>query len=309
MKALILLIVMTFAFSINLRSQVVLVRADSSCTTTCGLAGDERENTELVHLQIRNDSIQQIKDLGEIKRIPLRVAIVQEDSQTVEIKEIVIQRAIDNLNKSFKATNFVFYLARTEIIISTLKLEELSDNLYEKYNAFSDKYDDKDLLSIYIFDHKDDFCVVSPTTVSCGRTGGFSYILSDRTSNIVMSRFDITDIKVVSHEMGHFWGLYHTFEETAFGKDDFSKDKCKVLGDRICDTPPDPGPIFEVYINYVACEYQYLKNDAGIPYKPQVENYMSYYKPCYLKDFKFTPGQVAVMKAAAKQPFRERFFK
>ena len=279
------------------------------CLSRCDIAGDERENTELVHLQLKNDSIIAVTNLDSIKRIPLRIAIIQEDSIEVEIKELIVRRAINDLNKSLVETNLVFYIERTDVILSELKLEDLSANLYEPYNQFSDKYDESDVLSIYIFDHDEDFCNIQPNSISCGRTGGFSYILSNRTNNLVMSRFDLSDIKVFAHEMGHFWGLYHTFEETLYGKDDFNKENCAIIGDRICDTPPDPGSIFEVYVNYTTCELLNLKNDEGYDYKPLIENYMSYYKPCYLRPYSFTPDQIKVMKVAATLPIRAKFIK
>ena len=124
-----------------------------------------------------------------------------------------------------------------------------------------------------------------------------------------MSRFDLSDIKVFADEMGHFFGLYHTFEESQFGKDDFNPENCALLGDRICDTPPDPGANFEVYINYVSCETIGLENDEGKEYKPMIQNYMSYYKPCYLKEFVFTPDQINVIKAASSLPFRKKLIK
>ena len=279
------------------------------CLAVCDLAGDERTNTELVFLQMKNDSIMDLTNTDSIKRIPLRIAIIQEDSTTIEIKALVIRKAIENLNESFIGTNFVFFISRTDVIISDLKLEDLSTNSYNTYNSFSHEYDDPNQISIYIFDHGEALCEVSATSVSCGRTGGFSYILSERTSNIVMTRFDISNVKIFAHEMGHFWGLYHTFEEMQFGKDDFKIENCNLMGDRICDTPPDPGSIFEVYANYSTCELSNLKNEDGFEYKPLMENYMSYYKPCYLKKFSFTPGQLDVMKVAATQPFRKKFIK
>jgi len=188
--------------------------------------------------------------------------------------QLLVRRAIDNLNKSFVETNLVFYIERTDVILSKLKLEDLSKNLYEPYNKFSNKYDKPDLISIYVFEHDKEFCGINNNSISCGRTGGFSYILSEKTNNLVMSRFDLSDIKVFAHEMGHFWGLYHTFEDYQFGKDDFSNENCAILGDRICDTPPDPGT-----------------------------------KPCYLKEFSFTPGQIVVMKVAATLPIRAKFIR
>ena len=279
------------------------------CHAVCDIAGNERKNTELVHLQMKNDSILNLTNLGKTKRIPLRIGIIQNNLIKVELDEIVVRRAIDNLNKSFEGTDFTFFIERTDVIMSNLNLEDLSANAYKPYNDFSAKYDEPDMISIYIFDHNKEFCNITPTSVSCGRTGGFSYILSERTNNLVMSRFDLSDIKVFAHEMGHFFGLYHTFEEAQYGKDDFNPDNCADIGDRICDTPPDPGTIYEVYVNYTTCELHNLENEKGLPYKPLIENYMGYYKPCYLKEYSFTQGQIDVMKVAATVPMRAKFIR
>jgi len=60
-------------------------------------------------------------------------------------------------------------------------------------------------------------------------------------------------------------------------------------------------------VNYVTCKFSKLKNEAGLTYKPHIENYMSYYKPYYLKEFSFTPDQILVMKVAASLPIRSKF--
>lgn len=44
---------------------------------------------------------------------------------------------------------------------------------------------------------------------------------------------------LVVHEMGHFFGLAHTFE-CAYGLE--TAQTCSVNGDLLCDTPPDRGP-------------------------------------------------------------------
>lgn len=283
------------------------VESKDWCLSICNLAGDEKQNTELIYLKMQNDSIMKLATSGSMRKIPLRIGVIQTDSLDIEIKELELHRAVANLNKAYHDAHFAFYIDRINVIVSSLKLEELSQNGYQVYNDFSSKYDLQDVISVYIFDHGREFCQISGPSISCGRTGGFSYILSERTNNIVMSRFDISDVKVFAHEMGHFWGLYHTFEEAQFGKDNFDPNRCGELGDGICDTPPDPGAIYEVYVNYTTCELSNLTNDAGIEYKPIIENYMSYYKPCYLREFSFTHQQLEVMMVAATQPIRKTF--
>ena len=294
-------------FFLSCISSRIMQERKKWCLSKCDAAGDEKENTEAVYKQMERDSV---KDIGHPKptvKFPLRIGIVQSDTLNTKIKKALTEQAIYDLNTSFATVGFAFYIEKIDIIISSLHIEDLSKKNYRPYNDFSDEYDIDNMISVYIFDHGSDFCTISDTRISCRRRGSFSYILSNRTNNIVLSTFDLKDQKIVAHEFGHFFGLYHTFEEAQFGKDDFDADKCHLTGDRICDTPPDPGDVFEVYVNYSSCEMLGLKNEQGIEYKPLIQNYMSYYKPCYLKEYSFTPGQIAVMQAAGKSELRKRF--
>lgn len=80
----------------------------------------------------------------------------------------------------------------------------------------------------------------------------------------------------LTHEMGHFWGLEHTFAgpELVNGSD------CATAGDAICDTPADPysGP----EIAYLTdCIFTAMMQDSnGDWYDPDVGNIMSYYGGC-----------------------------
>lgn len=303
MKRISLICIVFYLSLTSLQGQVYEVK--NWCMSKCDLAGDEKKHTEMIHSMMKNDTIEKIKE--EKMRFPLRIAVIQKETDSISIDEKTILKAIEELNVSFEEVGFVFYLERLDMIASDLFLEDLSQDLYRPYDQFSKEFDLPDMISVFVFDHKEEYCNVSNNSISCGRVGGFSYILSNLTNNLVLSKFDIRDPKIVAHEFGHFFGLYHTFEERQFGKDDFNPSDCHMKGDRICDTPPDPGTLFEVYINYSTCEMYDLKNENGIAYKPMIENYMSYYKPCYLRKYVFTKGQQEVMKMAGHSKLRSKF--
>ena len=281
----------------------------SWCNLNCEYTKQDSATADLLFLRVKNDSILDLSVRDSIKRFPIRFGIVQKDTLDISLSEIELLTVIDNLNYSFKEANFLFYLERVDIIKSDIYLEDLSNNHFNLYDTFSAQNDLDNMITIFVLDHKSDFCTVKGQILNCGRTGGFSYILSSRSNNVVISKFDILDAKIVAHEFGHFFGLFHTFEENLFGKDDFNKKDCYAQGDRICDTPPDPGSFYEVYVNYTTCEMSGFSDKNGNEYKPLLENYMSYYKPCYLKEYSFTPQQILVMQVASTLDIRKSLTK
>ena len=64
-----------------------------------------------------------------------------------------------------------------------------------------------------------------------GRIGGYATMPpgGSPTDGVVITGFGL----LLAHEMGHYLGLYHTFEGYCTNND------CTVNGDRVCDTPPD----------------------------------------------------------------------
>jgi len=95
----------------------------------------------------------------------------------------------------------------------------------------------------------------------------------------------------LSHEMGHYFGLVHTFEGN--GSELVNGDNCETEGDGICDTPADPFVPNEDEAEYIRdCTFISNKVDAnGEFYRPDVGNIMSYYS-CTCG---FTTGQYLKM--------------
>lgn len=288
-----------------LNAQVIL-EDKSFCRINCDPA-IHTENTRGIYRMLHSDSIDRLIADYEVLRFPIRTVYVKEVPLTIGSNERqLIDHVIEQLNHAFRNTKVRFYSQDVTYLQSELKIEDLSRNTDNIYDVFSQQNDLPDMITLYIMDHKKDFCEVTPTSISCQKTGGFSYILSGRNNNIVMSQFDLKDEKIVAHEFGHFFGLYHTFEEHLFGKDNFDEVACSHNGDLICDTRPDPGSVFEVYVNYSKCEMNEYTHESGKEYKPLIDNYMAYYKPCYLKEYAFTRQQEQVMTLASQLNLRKR---
>lgn len=113
---------------------------------------------------------------------------------------------------------------------------------------------------------------------------------------------DADNAKVLIHEMGHYLGLYHTFEGGC------KNDDCTADGDRVCDTPPD-GSVAAVPCATGAntCASDVNDHSANNPFRPvnrgglgdqpdMIRNYMDYGQ-AQCQD-KFTEGQQQRMRDA-----------
>lgn len=84
------------------------------------------------------------------------------------------------------------------------------------------------------------------------------------------------------HELGHYFGLDHTFEGTSENSPVLADNSnCSSNGDFICDSPPDPYEFTDGHYDKTDCIYLGSGKDAnGKYYNPLIENYMSYYSGC-----------------------------
>ncbi len=137
---------------------------------------------------------------------------------------------------------------------------------------------------------------------SCGvwnrrQVGGYatmpvSSTFTSQYDGLVIPGFGI----VMAHEMGHYLGLYHTFDGGC------NNNNCLTDGDRVCDTPPDSydTPVVDCTKPDNSCRTDTLSAHSN-GFFPRdttdmVSNFMDYNNPLCINQF--TQGQAERMHAA-----------
>lgn len=110
-------------------------------------------------------------------------------------------------------------------------------------------------------------------TLGGSAVGGYSYY-GPASNKIVIIYSHADNERTFVHELGHFFGLMHTFD-TGYGREFVSGKNCLTAGDLICDTPADPGGQPGYSVN--GCEYTGTTLDPeGNAYHPFLEDAMAY---------------------------------
>lgn len=196
------------------------------------------------------------------------------------------------LNVDFSNTGISFKFMRVDTVYNCkyYDLDYYPDpqgNGQDMGQEFKNTYHEPGVINFYIFG---DLAKEGNASV-LGFAGGSNEVHLDKDA-ISPSKY------VISHEMGHFFGLYHTWEadQTAVERADGSN--CSTAGDLICDTPADVDGS-QYASAFVNCNYtgaSFSHPDDGKLF-PTVHNIMSYWSndecACH-----FTPGQVQVMLKA-----------
>lgn len=111
---------------------------------------------------------------------------------------------------------------------------------------------------------------------------------------LVMAANCATNGSTLAHELGHYFGLFHTHGGSAFELVDGSN--CATEGDLICDTPADPtlsNTVVDVMCNYTGTTVDI----NGMPYAPDPTNIMSYSRKI-CRNY-FSQEQYAVMNSVS----------
>lgn len=156
--------------------------------------------------------------------------------------------------------------------------------------------DEEGLLSPYIREGYVTIFVHSSLFDSEGPSNGNAYGIPNYYLSIVKSAVENTDnTSTLAHEMGHCFGLYHTFENIPVigGEENVARSgdckDCEDDGDYLCDTQADRDPISGTFISNDCTYTGARKDECGTILLMELQNIMSYgFRPCRRR---FTAGQ------------------
>jgi len=132
---------------------------------------------------------------------------------------------------------------------------------------------------------------ISGSSSPCGFAplGGMTVPTKTSDRDAIFIKKSCAADKSLTHELGHYFGLFHTFEQNTNGIELVDGSNCAAAGDLICDTKADPSG--SAVADPVYCDLLPPATDAnGDYYTPNACNIMSYYtNPC--SGIHFTTGQ------------------
>lgn len=187
----------------------------------------------------------------EIHTVPVVVHFIEPDVYT-SFDTQRAQIAVDHLNDAFANSNeyYDFFGQNVEIRFC-LAAQDPEGNETEGFTSHTSVYSnvDADNNDLYLKDivrwdpfHYVNIWVVNDIwSASLGSgVAGYAYFPQAHGSNVdgIVVEYNffgntVDNDKVLIHELGHYFGLYHTFEGGCQNND------CTTDGDRVCDTPPD----------------------------------------------------------------------
>ncbi|MCP1386175.1 GEVED domain-containing protein, partial [Runella salmonicolor] len=235
----------------------------------------------------------QTSGVTEVQYIPIKAHIIRKSDGTGGLSLADLNTALVQVNRHFQNIGLglqLYFAGLPHIINNTTYYDYINTDEQALLNTNSVS----NAINIYF-----------PNSISFGsmKVAGYAYFPSKLSisNNLFVQAQVATDNHTFAHEMGHYFNLLHTFQNSDNTNNEEREyvtrspaqgANCTLKGDLLCDTPADPYGRDSVTIQ--GCTYTGTARDPqGQLYAPSLSNIMSYYPLSCGSDF--TPGQSARM--------------
>jgi Pregnancy-associated plasma protein-A len=219
-----------------------------------------------------------INKIERTLQISLHIALNKSGSNGVDQADI--DDAVVRLNQDFAPCGLQFQICEQE---------EMPDDRFDSLSVFDYYNEEVQMSAIHYEPNTINLYLVDTIGSPLGDIAGYAYFPGGPDMIVIEKSSFNGDSDVQTHEMGHFFGLYHTFE-TEFGAELANMSNCDIAGDFVCDTEADPDQNGNVDVDD-QCNYSgpVTQDSNGDWYVPPTDNFMSYYDvDCTCR---FTPQQ------------------
>ena len=247
----------------------------------------EQQKQELLQL------FQQYKQQKKVRaitnyRVAVKANVVSGTNSSNFLSESDVREIINNANAYLQTINIQLYLYNDKVF--QIKSDQYADFKIVDENALRQANDVSDAINIYFVK----YITLQNLTILSGYAALPSFSAS--TNRIFYSYFERTTDdfnnlrnKTFLHEIGHYFGLLHTFQDSNHA--DISKrelvtrgagSNCVTTGDQLCDTQADPFERLPLIFAFNCDEKtpSNLQDAHGNTFSPPIDNIMSYQQRC-----------------------------
>ncbi len=226
---------------------------------------------------------------GVRRTIPVVAHIVRRSNNTGGLSRANLDASIARANNFYASSNMRFVLCEVKYINSDNIYNHSFSHLSETNSNANASFNKLTTTTRNVSRKLNIYFVPNSTTSWTWRP-----LIDTRRQHIMMKNSHATNESTLSHEIGHWFDLFHTHNG---GDELVNGSNCSTAGDFVCDTAADPN--LSGKVNGTTCAYT---GSAGVvdanghTYSPDPRNMMSYStKPC--RD-RFSGGQIYRMQSA-----------
>lgn len=202
-------------------------------------------------------------------------------SQAVELVPTVIHvvrnsngsggLGIEDLEKGISGLVVPFEDLEVQFIV--VEINYIDDDVFSTLDLQIDEDDDLVAAHPPVADKVNIYVIPRIGSDTGGSLNGFAYYPWASTDYIMMRLKAFDNESTLAHELGHYYGLYHTHRLTV-PEEYVNGSNCATHGDLVCDTPADPDDLDETVLTN--CVYTGGATDSnGDTYAPDPSLFMS----------------------------------